>query len=125
MLDKLDLLPGRKVLIVIGSGLNTLGAHTLDDVQKKIEAVNVTVFGIGGGSLLRGQYDAYLGTGARLELLQSEAFLNMLARKAFFPRFETAYGDVMRTVALILQHQYRLVYQSRVRPNGKFHRSTG
>jgi VWFA-related protein len=126
ILDKLDLLPGRKVLIVIGSGINTLSAHTLDDVQKKVEAVNVTVFGIGAGSLLRGQYDAYLDAGSRLELFQSEAFLNMLARKsggqAFFPRFESAYGDVTRTLALILEHQYRLVYDSLLPPDGKFHR---
>lgn len=125
-LEKLDLLPGRKVLILIGSGLNTLGSRTLDDVQKKMEAANVTVFALGAGSLLRGQYDPYLGTGARMELVQAEAFLNMLAKKsggqAFFPRFETAYRDIVKGVMATLQFQYRLLYESRVRPDNRFHR---
>jgi VWFA-related protein len=125
-LDKLELLPGRKVLIIIGSGLNTLSSHTLSDVQKKIEGVNVTVFGVAAGSLLRGQYDPYLGAGARMDLLQAEAFFNMLAKKsggeAFFPRFESAYRDVMRGIVTMLEHQYRLVYQPHSPPDNKFHK---
>lgn len=125
-LEKLELLPGRKVLILIGSGLNTLSSRTLGDLQKKMEAVNVTVFALGAGSLLRGQYDPYLGSAARMELLQAEAFLNMLAKKsggqAFFPRFETAYRDIAKGVIATLQFQYRLLYDSHVRPDNKFHR---
>ncbi len=126
MLDKLGLLSGRKVLVVIGSGIDTFSSSTLDDVRKKIEATNVTVFGIGAGTLLRGQYDAYLGTGARMDLIQAEAFLNMLASKsggqAFFPRFETAYKGVARTIVTMLQQQYRIVYDSAIPADGKFHR---
>lgn len=126
VLDKLGLLPGRKVLILIGSGLNRFSAHTLGEVQKKMEATNATVFTLGAGTLLRGQYDPYLGSSARMELLQAEAFFNMLARKsggqAFFPRFETAYQDIAKGIVTMLQHQYRMLYESRVRPDDKFHR---
>jgi VWFA-related protein len=126
MLEKLDLLPGRKVLVVIGSGLNTLGSRTLGDVQKKMEAINATVFTMGAGTLLRGQYDPYLASSARMELVQAEAFLNMLAKKsggqAFFPRFETAYQDIAKGIIATLQFQYRMLYESRVRPDNKFHR---
>lgn len=127
MLEKLDLLPpGRKVLVVIGSGIDTFSSSTLDDVRKKIEAANVTVFAIGAGTLLRGQYEAYLGTGARMELTQAEAFLNMLASKsggqAFFPRFESAYKDITKSIVTMLQQQYRIVYDSTIPADGKFHR---
>lgn len=126
MLEKLDLLPGRKVLVVIGSGIDTFSSSTLDDVRRKVEAANVTVFGIGAGTLLRGQYDAYLETGARMELTQAEAFLNMLASKsggqAFFPRFETAYKDIARSIVLMLQQQYRITYDSAAAADGRFHR---
>jgi len=126
VLDKLEWLSGRKVLILIGSGLNTLSRHTLTEVQRKVEGADVVIFGIGAGSLLRGQYDAYLSDSARMELRQAEAFMNMLARKtggqSFFPRFETAYRDVMRTVVLMLEQQYRIVYESRFGRDGKFHR---
>ena len=126
MLEKLDLMPGRKALIVIGSGVDTFSSRTLDAVQKKIESVNITVFGIGAGSLLRGQYDAYLANGTRMELLQAEAFFNMLAKKsggqAFFPAFESAYRGVMEGVVQMLRHQYRIVYDSEIPADRKFHR---
>jgi VWFA-related protein len=126
MLEKLDLLRGRKVLIVIGSGLDTFSACSVDDVRKKIEATNVTVFAVSAGTLLRGQYDAYLGTGARMELTQAEAFFNMLAVKsggqAFFPRFETAYKDIAQGIVTMLQQQYRILYDSEAPADGKFHR---
>jgi VWFA-related protein len=126
ILDKLSLLPGRKVLIVIGSGLNTLSAHSLGEVQKKAEATSATVFALGAGSLLRGQFDPYLDASARMELVHAEAFFNMLAKKtggqAFFPRFETAYLNIAKGVVTTLQLQYRILYESRVRPDNKFHR---
>ena len=81
VLHKLEWLSGRKVLVLIGSGLNTLSRHTLTEVQRKVEGADVVIFGIGAGSLLRGQYDAYLSDSARMELRQAEAFMNMLARK--------------------------------------------
>lgn len=126
ILEKLELLPGRRVLIFIGSGLDTLSARRLQEVQNKIESVNVTVFVAGAGSMLRGMYEPYLGTLARMNLTQAEAFLNMLARKsggqAWFPRFETAYPDIARAAFLTLEHQYRLVYETTLPRDGKFHR---
>jgi VWFA-related protein len=115
VLDKLSLLRGRRVLVLIGSGFDTLSARTLDEVRKKIESTDTVVYAIAAGSLLRGQYDPYLGSAARLDLYRADGFLKMLADKsggqAFFPRFETAYSDVAKSVLSILAHQYRVVYQ--------------
>ncbi len=126
MLDKLALLPGRKVLVFIGSGLTTLSSHSLSEVQQKMEATNATVFALGAGTLVRGQYEPYLNTAARLDVVQAEAFLNMLAKKsggqAFFPRFPAAYRNIAQGIVSMLQLQYRMLYQSAVRPDRKFHR---
>ncbi|MCI0418652.1 MAG: VWA domain-containing protein [Acidobacteria bacterium] len=125
MLETLDRLPGRRVLIVIGSGLDSFSGHTLDEVQKRAESVNVLIYGIGAGSMLRGYYAPYLGSFARLDLLRAEAFFNMLAGKsggqAWFPRFEAAFPDVMEGVMQMLDHQYKLVYNSRLPADGKFY----
>ncbi len=125
-LEKLELLGGRRVRIFIGSGLDTLSGRTLGDVEHKIESVNVTVFAAGAGSSLRGIYEPNLATTARMDLVQAEAFLNMLARKsggqAWFPKFETAYRDVARAVFTTLENQYRLVKETSLPRDRKFHR---
>jgi len=126
ILEKLEFLQGRKVVVLIGSGLNTLSRHTMNEVQRKIEAASLNAFVMGAGSLLRGQYEPYLDSMGRMTLLQAEAFLNMLAKKtggqAFFPRFEAAYRDIARTIFAMLASQYRILYESRVRPDNRFHR---
>ncbi len=125
-LDKLQRLGGRDVVILIGSGFDSLSAHTMGEVKKQLEATNATVFVLGVGSMLRGLYDAYLDNDTRMELLQAEAFLRMLADKsggqAWFPRFTSAFPPLMRAVVQILQHQYRLVYSPAVVRDGKFHK---
>ncbi len=114
-LDIMDRLPGRRVLILISSGLDSFSRHTLGDVQKKIEETNVVVYGLGLGSLFRGVYDPYLSTGMRMDLFQAQAFMKMLANKsggeAWFPDFATAFPDEMAGVMQDLQYQYRLVYK--------------
>ena len=65
MLERLGRIPGRRVLVLIGSGTDTLSGHTLEDVQKKIAAENVTVFAIGTGSLFREAYGWGAGTPGR------------------------------------------------------------
>jgi VWFA-related protein len=126
ILEKLEFLPGRKVIALIGSGLNTLSRQTMGDVQRKAEAAELNIFVLGAGTLLRGQYEPYMDAMSRMNLLQAEAFLNMLAKKtggqAFFPRFETAYRDIARTVFTMLDSQYRLEYESRAKPDRRFHR---
>lgn len=124
-LDALGRLPGRRVLIVIGSGLDTFSGRTLDDVQKKLQAANVTVYAVGAGSNLRGRYDAYLSSGAQMRLRQSQTFMQMLADEsggeAWFPRFEQAFPDVMRGVLQDIAAQYRLVYSAQAPSDGKLH----
>ena len=126
MLDKLGRLPGRRILILIGSGVDTFSEHTLDDVQKKIQADNVTVFVAGTGSAFRSSYDMYLDSSSRMTLHQAQAFLRMLADKsggfAWFPSFSTAFPNVMNGIMQSVATQYRLVYDTPVRGSGKLHK---
>lgn len=126
MLERLERLAGRRVLIVIGSGLDSFSSHSLEEVQKKIESTNVVVYGVGAGSMLRGYYEPYLGTLARMDLLRAESFLKMLAQKsggqAWFPRFETAFQGVLQGIMQMLEFQYKLVYTSEFPRDRAFHR---
>lgn len=126
MLDKMGRLPGRRVLIVAGSGLDSYSSHTLDDVKKKLESADVTIYAIGLGSALRGMYEPYLGSSQRLDLLQAESFLRMLASdsggEAWLPNQEGAYPDVMNGIVQDLTTQYHLVYESQAPHDGKLHK---
>lgn len=126
MLDKMGRLPGRRILIVVGSGLDTFSEHNLDYVKKKLESENITVFIAGVGSAFRGAYDAYLDASSRMRLLQAQAFLRMLADKsggfAWFPNQYNAFPDVMRGIMQSVSTQYRLVYDTPARGSGKFHK---
>lgn len=125
MLDKMGRLDGRRVMIFIGSGFDSFSAHTLEDVEEQLERVNATVFALGAGSLLRGRYEPHLGQLQRMDLMQAQSFLQMLADKsggwAVFPKFETAFGDAMKGVMQTLAMQYKLVYKSRIPEDGDFH----
>ena len=126
MLDKMGRLPGRRILIVTSSGIDTFSEHTLDDVKKKLEAVNVVVFVAGAGSAFRGAYEGYLNDSARMSLLQARAFLQMLADSsggfAWFPNQSPAIPDVIQGTMQSIECKYKLVYQSPPRVDGKFHK---
>ena len=125
MLDKMGRLPGRRILVVVGSGLDTFSEHSLGQVQKKAEAENVTIFVAGLGSLFRGVYDPYLDSSARMSLVQAQAFLQMLAGKtggfAWFPNQVNGFPDVMQGIMQSIATQYRLVYDAPPNGSGKFH----
>jgi VWFA-related protein len=126
MLHKMGRLPGRRILIVVGSGLDTFSEHNLDQVRRKAEAENITIFVAGLGSLFRSSYDAYLDASARISLMQAQAFLQMLASKtggfAWFPNQFNAFPDVMKGIMQSIATQYRLVCDTTVRGSGKFHK---
>jgi VWFA-related protein len=126
MLDKMGRLPGRRILIVVGSGLDTFSEHGLRQVQKKAEGENVTIFVAGLGSLFRGVYDSYLDSSARMSLVQAQAFLQMLATKtggfAWFPNQFNAFSDVIQGIMQSIATQYRLVFEAPLNGSGKFHK---
>lgn len=128
MLDRMGSLKGRRVLILVGSGINTFGKHTLDDVRNALRANNVTVYCVGAGSILRGKYQRYLGSSDRMNLIRAETFMRMLSDEsggeAWFPKFESAFPPVMQGIMQSIDSQYRLVYTPQVPANEKFHKIT-
>jgi VWFA-related protein len=126
MRDKMSRLPGRRILIITGSGIDTFSEHNLDDVKKKLESVNVAIFVAGAASAFRGAMEGYLSDSARMSLLQARAFLQMLADFsggfAWFPNQSQAIPSIMEGTMQSIACQYQLVYQSPRRVDGKFHK---
>ncbi len=126
MLDTMGRLPGRRVLIFIGSGVDTFSAHTLQEVLDKAEAENVTIYGVAAGTLLRGMYSAELTSSAEMTLVQARSFLQALAKEsggqAWFPNTDGAYPDIIKGIFQSLLCQYRLVLEYRPPHDGKLHK---
>lgn len=126
VLNDLERIPGRRIVVFIGSGLDRYSERSLGDVQKELEASDVTVYAIGTGSLLRQQYEPYLFPGLRMNEMQARGVLEMLAEdsggKAWFPDSESGFADAMRGVFTDMASQYRLVYNGGVPPDGKLHK---
>lgn len=126
MLDRMSALKGRRVLIFVGSGLDTFSAHTINDVYRKIQSTNVVIYCVAPGTLLRGSYEYRLSASDRMKLLSAQNFLNSVAKKsggeAWFPRFEAAFTDIMRGVFQNIDFQYRMVYSPEIRADGKLHK---
>ena len=124
MLDKMGRLQGRRILVVVGCGLDTFSEHNLDQVKEKAESENVTIFVAGLGSVFRGSYDPYLNSSARMSLIQAQAFLQMLGQKsggfAWFPNQFNAFSDIMQGIMQSIATQYRLVYEPSARNAEKF-----
>ena len=124
-LDRLSRVGGRKYIILISSGRDTLSRLTLDQILKKIkETPNVTIFTISTGGLARelsggGGFGG--GGGARnIEYLQADnemrTFAEMTGGTWFNPVFQGALPDVFSQINESIRNQYVLTYRP---TNGK------
>lgn len=123
MLDTMSRMPGRRIIVFVGSGFDTFSGHSLGDVEKKLESTGITMYGLGAGSALR---NYYLGSLDSMELLRARAFLTMLADKtggeAWFPTFEVAFQDAIQGVMQDIATQYKLVVKTPMPADDRFHK---
>jgi len=119
-LDRLSRVPGRKYIILIGSGRDTFSKITLDKCLQKIkETPNVTIFSIGTGQYFRLMTNADSGIGMRggirdLNYLQADnqmtTFARMTGGMAFFPRFQAEMPEDFAAINESIRNQYVLTY---------------
>jgi len=126
ILERTARLSGRRVIVFVGSGLDTFSGVTLDDVEKQLDAADVSVYSLGTGSALRTSYEPYLDISTKMDLMSARAFLTMLSEKtggdAWFPNFEIEFHDAMEGVMQDLATQYKLVVKGAIPDDGRLHR---
>lgn len=125
-LDTLSGLPGRRVIVFVGSGLDTFSGRGFGDVEKTLESTDVVVFSVGTGVAQNTDSPSSSDMFRDLELLQARSFLRMLADKsggeAWFPGFEPAFRSAMQRLSQDLTTQYKLVVRGVIPADGRFHR---
>jgi VWFA-related protein len=122
-LDQLRDVQGKKSILVLATGLDTISRHTLDQTLKRLRETDVTIFCVGMGE----EIDLY-GNGANMSYLQAKNELNTFAQMtggyAWFPRFQGEMPDIFNSVAAYLRNQYTLGFTPSLPQDGKFHKLT-
>ncbi|MDA1312099.1 MAG: VWA domain-containing protein [Acidobacteria bacterium] len=115
VIEEMEALPGRKVLIFIGFGYDAFSRHTFGELQRKLEVANVQAYAIATGSDLRREPHSCQGTVQSPDLRSGETLVYMLARrsggKSFCPNCEAGFVDSMRDTMEQLEHQYTIEYR--------------
>jgi VWFA-related protein len=119
MLDRLTRIEGRKYIILISSGRDTMSKLTLDMMLAKIKATpNVTIFTISTGGMVREMSGAGGGMGAasrRMDYLQADnemrTFAEMTGGMWFSPVFQGALPEIFSQINESIRNQYVLTYR--------------
>ncbi len=129
-LDRIKDVEGRKSVLIIGTGRDTLSKRNWGQVDKEFKKYDATIFAIGMGQARIRYLERFRGMNAsiaRMELNMAEAQLKHLAAKtggrAFFPRFQTELPRNFEIIGAIMRNQYTLSIRPRdLKPDGKFHK---
>ena len=120
MLDRLTRVEGRKYIILISTGRDTMSKITLDKMLAKIKATpNVTIFTISTGGMVRemaGGGGMGMGGAARhMDYLQADnemrTFAEMTGGMWFQPIFQGSLPDVFSQINESIRNQYVLTYR--------------
>lgn len=120
-LDRLDRVKGKKAVLLISTGANTMSAGTLDDTLKRIKQSDVTVFSVG---VAEGEHLRAGGTIGYLQAKnQLQTFAKLSGGTAWFPRFEGEIPDIFKSVAAFLRSQYSIGFSpDNLKPDSKYHK---
>lgn len=116
-LDRLSRIPGRKYVILIGSGIDTFSKITLGKCLEKIkETPNVTIFTIGTGQFARIMAGGGMGMSGPREMTflqadnQMRTFARMTGGMSFFPRFQGELPEDFAAINASIRNQYAITY---------------
>jgi len=117
--DRMSAIEGRKAILLITTGIDTLSRLTFDQARKRLQEAGVPIYSI---SLLGLQLE--LSSGPNLNFLQAQNELNTFAKetggRAFTPKFQGEYPGVFGEVRQALGTQYVITYS----PSNRAHDGT-
>lgn len=118
-------IPGRKAILLIASGRDTLSKLTWDKTRKAIQEAGVPIYAFSLLQALRIMAEPYMGNIQYMDFLQADNEMKTMAAEtggqAFFPRFLQEYPSIFQTIGAALRNQYSITYRpSNQAKDGKF-----
>jgi VWFA-related protein len=125
VMDRLQSVDGRKIVIFVGSGVDSYSRNGFGDVEDQLDSNSVTVYALAAGTADR-TYERYDSGLEHLDALQVRSFLSMLASRSggltWFPVIQTAYRDAVRRIFEDISTQYKLTCKYFTPLDGKLHK---
>jgi Ca-activated chloride channel family protein len=115
-LDRLKDVAGRKGILLISTGRDTLSKITYDTAMKRVKEGQTPIYAMSIGQLTRIMNENRMGAIANMDYLQADNALKTFAAdsggKAYFPRFDGEMPGMFQDVAQRMRHQYTLGFVS-------------
>ncbi len=117
--DRLSRIEGRKYIILIASGRDTMSKLTLDKILQKVKTTpDITIFTVSTGGALRAMTEGASGSwNAQLrdmDYLQADnemkTFAKLTGGESFFPRFAAEMPDIFGDINTNIRSKYELIY---------------
>ena len=114
-IDRLERVEGHKYIILVSSGLDSFSRLRLDQIYDKVKTTrDITIYAVGTGQFTRNVNDQYIGSIARMSLLQGDNQLRTFAKwtggHAYFPIFAANFKEVFADIAADIRNEYVLTY---------------
>ena len=108
-IDRLRNVKGKKAILLLGTGIDTLSALTLDKITAELKETDVSLFFVStaGANTFAGQPTSMSFLQAQNELTN---FAKLTGGRAWFPNFEGEIPGIFQDVAASLRSQYSLSY---------------
>jgi VWFA-related protein len=116
--DRLSRIEGRKYIILIASGRDTMSKLTLDKIMQKVKTTpDITIFTVSTGGAVRAMSEGRGGWDSQMrdmDYLQADnemkTFAKMTGGESFFPRFAGEMPDIFSAINTNIRSKYELVY---------------
>ncbi len=116
--DRLSRIEGRKYIILIASGRDTMSKLTYDKILQKVKTTpDITIFTVSTGGAVRAMTEGRPGWGNEmrdLDYLQADnemkTFAKLTGGESFFPRFAGEMPDIFGEINTNIRSKYQLVY---------------
>lgn len=120
-LDQLRDVRGKRAILLIATGMDTISRHTLDQTLRRVKETDTTIFCVGTGE----EIDLY-GRGNDIGYMQAKnqltTFANWTGGYAWFPRFQGELPSIFDSVAAYLRAQYTMGFSPSTPQDGKYHK---
>jgi len=112
---RMENIEGRKAILLIASGRDTLSKLTWDQTRKAVHEAGVPIYSFSLLQALRIMAEPYMGNSQYMDFLQADNEMKTLSAEtggqAFFPRFLQEYPNIFQSVAAALRNQYSITYR--------------